>query len=45
MPVKFPLNWSNFELTLFELTMYFKHEMKGFLPKLQRNFELSGTLN
>ena len=39
-PVKFPSNQWNFELT-----MYFKHEMIGFLPKFQRKFELSGTLN
>ena len=31
--------------TVFELTIIFKHEMIGFLPKFQRNFELSGTSN
>ena len=35
----------NFELTVLELTVIFKHEMIGFLPKFQRNFELSGTSN
>ena len=38
-------NWWNFKLTVFELTVHFKHEMIGFLPKFQRNFELSGTSN
>ena len=28
---------------MFELIIIFKHEMIGFLPKFQRNFELSGT--
>ena len=28
-----------------ELTVHFKHEMIGFFPKFQRNFELSGTSN
>ena len=27
---------------VFELTIIFKYEMIGFLPKFQRNFELSG---
>ena len=33
------------ELTVFELTIHFEHEMIGFLPKFQRDFELSGTSN
>ena len=45
IPVKFTSNWWNFELTVFELTVHFKHEMIGFLPKFQRKFELSGTSN
>ena len=43
--VKFPLNWWNFELTVFELTVHFKHEMIGIWQRFQRNFELSGTSN
>ena len=30
---------------MFELTIIFKHEMIGFMPKFERNFELSGTSN
>ena len=40
-PVKFTLNWWNFELTMFELTVHFKHEMIGFLPKFKSNFDTS----
>ena len=29
---------------MFELTMHFKHEMIGFLPKFQKNFELRKTV-
>ena len=28
-----------------QINRAFKHEMIGFLPKFQRNFELSGTSN
>ena len=45
MPVKFTLNWWNFELTVFKLTVQFKHEMIGIWQRFHRNFELSGTLN
>ena len=45
IPVKFTLNWWNFELTMFELTVHFKHEMIGMWQRFQRNFELSGTSN
>ena len=45
MPVKFTLNWLNFKLTIFELTMHFEHEMIGILPNIQRNFELIGISN
>ena len=31
----------NFKLTVFELTVYFKHEMIGFLPNIHSNFELT----
>ena len=37
--------WWNFELTVFELTVHFKHEMIGLLPNIHSNFELSGTSN
>ena len=30
---------------MFELIMYFKHEMIGIWQRFQRNFELSGTSN
>ena len=40
--VKFLLNWWNFELTMFELTVHFKHEI---WQRFHRNFELSGTSN
>ena len=43
--VKFTSNWWNFELSVFELTMHFKHEMIGIWQRFQRNFELSGTSN
>ena len=36
-------NWWNFKLTVFELTVHFKHEMIGIWQRFQRNFELSGT--
>ena len=36
---------SNFELTEFELTIHFKHEIIGIWQRFQRNFELSGTSN
>ena len=45
MPVKFTLNRSNFELTVFELNVHFKHEIIGMWQRFQRNFELSGTSN
>ena len=45
IPVKFTSNRWNFELTVFELTVHFEHEMIEFLPKFERNFELSGTSN
>ena len=45
MPVKFTSNWWNFELTMFELTIHFKHEMIGIWQRFHRNFELSGTSN
>ena len=35
------MNWWNFELTMFELTMHFKREMIGILPNIHRNFELT----
>ena len=38
------IKW-NFELTVFELIVYFKHEMIGIWERFQRNFELSGTSN
>ena len=34
--VTFTLNWWNFELTVFELTMHFKHEMIGIWQKNQK---------
>ena len=34
-----------FKLTIFELTVNFKHEMIGIWQRFQRNFELSGTSN
>ena len=43
--VKFTSNWWNFELTVFELTVHFKHEIIGIWQRFQRNFELSGTSN
>ena len=44
-PVKFTSNKCYFELTVFELTINFKHEMIGIWQRFQRNFELSGTSN
>ena len=41
---KLRIKW-NFELTVFELTIHFKHEMIGLLPNIHSNFELSGTSN
>ena len=35
----------NFELTVFELTVHFKHEMIRIWQSLHSNFELSGTSN
>ena len=32
-------NWWKFELTLFEVTIHFKHEMIGIWQKFHRNFE------
>ena len=43
--VNCPSNYWNFELTMFELTMHFKHEMIGIWQRYHRNFELSGTSN
>ena len=34
---KFTLNWWNFELTLFELTVHFKHGLMGIWQRFQRN--------
>ena len=45
MPVKFTLNWWNFELTVFKLILHFKHEMIGIWQRFHRNLELSGTSN
>ena len=42
---KFTSNWWNFELTVFKLTVHFKHEMIGIWQRFQRNFDLSGTSN
>ena len=47
MPVKFTLDWWNFKLTVFELTMHFKHENDRNLAKISQklrikwNFELT----
>ena len=40
-----PFKLVELELTVFELTMHFKHEMIEIWQKFQRNFELSGTSN
>ena len=45
IPVKFTSNWWHFKLTMFELTVDFKHEMIGIWQRFQGNFELSGTSN
>ena len=45
IPIKCPSNWWNFELTVFKLTVHFKHEMIGISPNIHNNFELSGTSN
>ena len=39
IPVKFTSNWWNFELTVFELTVHFKHEMIGMWQRFQRNLK------
>ena len=44
-PVKFLSNWWNFKLTVFQLTMHYKHEMIGICQRFHRKFELSGTSN
>ena len=36
---KILIKW-NFELTVFKLTVHFKHEMIGIWQRFQRNFEL-----
>ena len=35
----------NSQITVFEFTMHFKHEMIGIWQRLNRNFELSITSN
>ena len=44
-PVNFTSNKCYFKLTVFELSVIFKHEMIGIWQRFERNFELSGTLN
>ena len=42
--VKFTWNWCNFELTMFELIIHFKHEMRGIWQRklqIKWNFELT----
>ena len=34
-------NWWNVKLTVFELTMHYKHEMIGICQRFQRNFEFT----
>ena len=40
-----PSNWWNFKLTVFELTVHFKHEIIGLWQRFHRNFELRGISN
>ena len=35
------MNWWNFELTMFKLTVHYKHEMRGIWQRFHRNFELT----
>ena len=43
-PVKFTSNWWNFELTMFKLTVYFKHEMIGIWPKKSMKLRIKWNL-
>ena len=40
-----PFELVELQIHVFVLIVHFKHEMIGFLPKFQRDFELSGTSN